>query len=169
MSCSSEIYHHGIIGMKWGVRRYQNEDGSLTANGRNRYRNIDTVRSKKTNEKLYMAEHQRCKEDTERNFDILANGKKVGNVWLEDQGENLYLNWIDIKKTERGKGYADAVMDYIVRYSDDNNYKTLTLEVPGSSPDARHIYEKHGFKASSTGQSSSDDVRDGLTKMKRAK
>ena len=34
---SSELYHHGIMGMKWGVRRYQNEDGSYTAAGRARY------------------------------------------------------------------------------------------------------------------------------------
>lgn len=31
------IYHHGIQGMKWGRRRYQNDDGTLTAEGRARY------------------------------------------------------------------------------------------------------------------------------------
>lgn len=32
-----ELYHHGILGMHWGIRRYQNEDGSLTEAGRKRY------------------------------------------------------------------------------------------------------------------------------------
>ena len=31
-----ELYHHGIKGMKWGVRRYQNEDGTLTEAGKKR-------------------------------------------------------------------------------------------------------------------------------------
>lgn len=33
----NSIYHHGVKGMKWGVRRYQNEDGTLTPEGRRKY------------------------------------------------------------------------------------------------------------------------------------
>lgn len=32
-----ELYHHGIKGMKWGVRRFQKKDGSLTPSGKKRY------------------------------------------------------------------------------------------------------------------------------------
>ena len=34
---NGELYHHGVIGMKWGRRRYQNKDGTLTAAGKKRY------------------------------------------------------------------------------------------------------------------------------------
>lgn len=35
---SGELYHHGILGQKWGIRRFQNLDGSLTPAGIERYR-----------------------------------------------------------------------------------------------------------------------------------
>ena len=46
-----EIYHWGIKGMKWGVRRYQNEDGTLTAAGKKRRKNYsDETKSMSTDE-----------------------------------------------------------------------------------------------------------------------
>lgn len=33
---NNSLTHHGVVGMKWGVRRYQNKDGTLTAKGKAR-------------------------------------------------------------------------------------------------------------------------------------
>lgn len=43
----NELYHHGILGQKWGIRRFQNEDGSLTQAGRERYLvNVDGAKNR---------------------------------------------------------------------------------------------------------------------------
>ena len=47
-----ELYHHGIKGQKWGIRRYQNPDGSLTAAGRKKYTNPDGTLNKKGKKKF---------------------------------------------------------------------------------------------------------------------
>lgn len=36
----NELTHHGVLGMKWGVRRYQNADGSLTPRGKERFKQV---------------------------------------------------------------------------------------------------------------------------------
>lgn len=38
----SELYHHGILGQKWGIRRFQNKDGSYTSAGKERRRKEDS-------------------------------------------------------------------------------------------------------------------------------
>lgn len=53
---SNEIYHHGILGQKWGVRRYQNPDGSLTTAGKKRYQTTEFGDMSKEGKKLYKSD-----------------------------------------------------------------------------------------------------------------
>ena len=44
---SRELQHHGIVGQKWGVRRFQNADGTLTPAGKERYYNSISEKDRK--------------------------------------------------------------------------------------------------------------------------
>lgn len=62
----NELYHHGIKGMRWGVRRFQNKDGTLTNAG------------KKHQEKLFNKELGKVRSDYEKEFDDKVVDK-IGN------------------------------------------------------------------------------------------
>lgn len=76
-----ELYHHGIKGQKWGVRRYQNKDGSLTPLGRKTYgsrNNYERVKAKNAE-----ASQQRVKQvkNVKNTIDSVDNAlSKVDSV-----------------------------------------------------------------------------------------
>lgn len=59
------LYHHGIKGQKWGVRRFQNSNGSLTNTGKKRYSNRQIKRDmNKTFDDTYKELHEKYKKIT---------------------------------------------------------------------------------------------------------
>ena len=70
-----ELYHHGVKGQRWGVRRYQNEDGTLTDAGKERYYNSDDQL------KLYKQANK-----LRGRFDKIDDIKEAGN-FLKKQNE----------------------------------------------------------------------------------
>lgn len=47
-----ELYHHGVRGQRWGLRRWQNEDGSLTEAGKRHYDRVDDRWARRNSDKI---------------------------------------------------------------------------------------------------------------------
>lgn len=61
MHVNCEIRHHGILGQRWGVRRFQNADGSLTPFGQRRREKRDAKWARKNYNKIEKTAKQRVK------------------------------------------------------------------------------------------------------------
>lgn len=89
----NELYHHGILGQKWGVRRYQNPDGSLTEAGRRHLEKKDAKWAKKNYNKLYKQAFNSSKKELS---DYIKNelkpkygGKKLGASYVNEYNRKM--------------------------------------------------------------------------------
>lgn len=68
-----ELYHHGVLGQKWGQRRWQNEDGSLTPAGREHY-GVDERKAKTNTDKKVASDFNKLTEkDWRKKYSVSKN------------------------------------------------------------------------------------------------
>ena len=93
----NELYHFGIKGMKWGVRRYQNKDGTLTAAGKKRYNEssesneIKSLSDQELRERINRLNLERQYRDltTPNGQKQVSKGRKFVMDVLETSGKNI--------------------------------------------------------------------------------
>lgn len=112
LTTDGELYHVGVKGMKWGIRRYQNKDGSLTAAGKKRYN----------------AEMDKIKAETKKLRNQERTEKKLSK--LESARQNLE----NMKKAQSKKKSEEAETD------DQKKERILKSPTPKDVYENRHLF-----------------------------
>lgn len=121
VTTGGEIYHHGIKGQKWGIRRFQNEDGSLTDKGKKRLAKLEAYRDRKARSAQSNAEWstRKSKEAAENIKDLQKNGRssKAYREWKRQT--QLERKW-EYERNNEGKQYngsSDQLVGDIVDFA----------------------------------------------------
>lgn len=122
-----ELHHHGIMGMKWGVRRYQNADGSYTAAGRERYgKAVDTAFKPGKDGKASNVE-----KIARSSNDIVNEVKKTRNASKKKKSDKKYS---DLSKM------SDAELNKLInRLSQEKRYRDLVYESENLSNGKQYV------------------------------
>ena len=111
-----ELYHFGVKGMKWGVRRYQNEDGSLTSLGKKRDKMLSDRKTAKkhfTTSNMVKAEYSRREFEDAKTRLKLENQKKKSK--RQQDLEKKYIDQGFAKDEAEIKAYNRAKTETILK------------------------------------------------------
>lgn len=108
---NNELKHFGVKGQKWGVRRYQNEDGSYTSAGKKRYGKLSEEQYKKADETIKklkeasdsMYDHRSDMYKIEREFRKKhpnATPEQINDFYDSDEFENAVQRNVNMKRDQ---------------------------------------------------------------------
>lgn len=111
LSDDSELYHHGTKGMRWGIRRYQNKDGSLTPAGKKRRSLGQTIHDHRVAKKRRAAV-EKARATRAKNLEAEAKRKKAlekGTLSVKKMTDDELAS--ALKRLENEKKYTDKVLE----------------------------------------------------------